>query len=145
MSATVLTGCTSTDDAPSPAPSESVTAQSDTEVQDPLLRITDLNSSDFVATKVDPIINEQGTGSTAFSIDSPDAGMQVRFYVACSPASQFTITMGTFFQGGCAPEFQNWGQLPGSPDNDELEVQLTLPQGVNYWIVGIPIEMGNDE
>lgn len=132
-----LVACTHTPDS---SPSSSTNASRGADLADPLDRITDPDSPDFVANQVDVVLDERGSGAAAFDIPRPDTALSgIRFYVECSPASAFQVTMGTFFSGDCAPEFQNYGQVPLSSATEPgpLHVELDLPDGVEYLVIAI--------
>lgn len=109
-------------------------------LQDPLVSVTDSDSTDFVAKNVTPLIHEKGSGPGEFRLIKPVGPTAVRFYVACSPASEFTVRMGNFYSGGCALRFQNTGQFPVDSNNGIFTVQLEIPDGVEYWIMALPIQ-----
>jgi hypothetical protein len=101
--------------------------------------LADRNSAQYDIDADRPVLHRSGEGSASFSVPRPDEATGVRFYVSCSPASTFRVTVGTFFSGPCSTEFQNSGQIPLGPLGQPLEVTLELPEGVHYWIVGLPV------
>ncbi len=107
-------------------------------LQDPLDEITNPDSSDFVAEGVTTLLHEKGTGPQVFSIDRPEGVERIRFYVSCTPDSEYTLTMGLFFAGPCAPRFLNNGGIPVPSEGSQFEVDLDIPAGIDYWIVAIP-------
>jgi hypothetical protein len=111
-------------------------------VQNPLDAITDPASDDFVAGAVTPVLDAQGVGSATFDVVAPQGFARVRFYVACSPKSAFTVhAFDSFYAGGCAPRFENTGGFPVSTTTGlDTKVGLDLPDGVDFHVVAIPIE-----
>lgn len=138
LTAGLLTAC-STTNYPSPASSVSTASGAD-QLEDPLESVKDPNSSDFVGLDIVPLLHAQGAGNAEYTINKPAGPIAVRFYVACSPESEFTVRMGTFFSGQCAPKFQNSGQFPTDVDAENRSVNLEIPDSVKYWILALPIQ-----
>jgi hypothetical protein len=122
---------TPTDSAPeSPSPT----------LADPLDRLTDPSSDDFVGSDVQTVLNENGHGSAIFEVQRPKSFVkELRFFVACT-GGEFTVTLGTFYSGQCAPDFASSGSIPVPPGEDPLEVELDVPADVDYRIVAIPVQ-----
>lgn len=111
-------------------------------VQNPLVAITDPESTDYVASQVSPILDEQGTGATEFTLPQVDNAAGVSFYVACSPESEYKVTaFNNFFSGGCGPRFKNNGEIPvGDSMPIESAVSLELPEGVDFHIIALAVD-----
>ncbi len=61
-------------------------------------------------------------------------------YVACAPASEFTVRVGTqWYSGHCAAQFQNSGGFTVAAV-DRPEVSLEISAKANNWIVAVPEE-----
>ena len=140
-----LTGCVGTMSstvAPSSDPTATIPASSPTTgsaLVDPLTRLEDPGSDEFVATTVSPSLHEYGTGAATFDVPRPDpSSTRLRFYVACS-AGDFTITLGTFYSGDCTPDFTSSGSIPLPSGEDRLSVRLDVSVGTDYWITAIPV------
>ncbi len=136
-------GCTSGPDEPGPTASARPTASGAPTDSggpaDPLATITDPSSGDFVAEEFTTVLDDRGTGSATFTVPRSAADDDLRFYVACSPDSRFTVTVGTFFSGQCSQRFQNSGQLPLPEGSGPISVTLELPDSVDYWLVAISL------
>ena len=78
-------------------------------------------------------------GAAHFTLPRPASATAVKFYVSCSPDSRFRVTMNTWFSGPCSTAFENSGQLPLGPVGQPVTVDLDLPSGVHYWIVGLAV------
>jgi hypothetical protein len=139
------TACTGSDDAAaarSAAASASAKAKAKAEAEaarDPLVALADTDSPDYTDDSARPVVHRSGTGPAHFTVRRPDAATAIRFYVSCSPDSRFRVSIGTWFAGPCSTAFQNSGQLPLGPAGQPVTVDLDLPAGVHYWIVGLAV------
>jgi hypothetical protein len=106
---------------------------------DPLLELADTDSPQYTDQAARPVLHRSGQGPAHFTIPRPADATAVRFYVSCSPDSRFRVTMSTWFSGPCSTAFQNSGQLPLGPADQPVTVDLDLPDGVHYWIVGLAV------
>jgi len=105
-----------------------------------LSELSDPNAERFKASNPAPVIHKNGTGPGHFTISRPEAPTtQVEFFVSCSPDSSFTVTMTKFYSGPCSATFQNTGTIPLPPDVQTLGVDLDIPNGVQYWLVGLSV------
>jgi len=123
-----------------PAPTSTTSSpESGGTLVDPLTRLEDPDSDDFIATTVSPSLHEHGIGGATFKIARPDPSLtQLRFYVACS-AGDFTVTLGTFYSGDCTPDFTSSGSIPLPSGEDPLSVRLDVSAWTDYWITAIPV------
>jgi hypothetical protein len=140
--ALALVGCTeSTTPAPPRTPPESATMPASAgPLIDPLSELTDPKDERFESSTLIPVVHEHGTGPGHYSIARPaEPTAQVRFYISCTPDSMFTLTMTKSFSGPCSTTFQNTGMIPLPPDIQTLGIDLDIPNGVQYWLVGIPV------
>lgn len=135
----LLSACTGGDQEAVAAPSNAVQPAGVASPEDPLDIITDPRSGDFLADGVSTVLHEQGSGPQVFSLARPQHATSIQFYVSCAPDAQFTVTMELFFAGGCAERFVNYGAIPLPDGAAELKVDLDLPTGVAYWIVGVAL------
>lgn len=124
-------GCTGDDAGPAAAASA--------KVSDPLLRLADTGSPQYTDPSTRPVLHRSGQGPAHFTVPRPASAKAVRFYVSCSPDSRFRVTMSTYFAGPCSTAFQNSGQLPLGPADQPVTIDLDLPAGVHYWIVGLAV------
>jgi hypothetical protein len=125
----LVAGC-SDDPEPTPAPAP--------RPSNPMDQLTDPSTDDFVAETVPTILDEQGEGSATFTVPKEDGVVLVTYYVTCSPAGEFTLTVRErWFSGECGTRFQNSGGIPTDAYED-LRVELELPDGTEYWVVGVP-------
>jgi len=136
-----LTGCTNF----APAPSNSFASSSSssaTKPRDPLLEIHNEDSDFYVSKTVEPALHKKGTGPV--SLDVPRLApsiSQLKFFITCAPASNFTITLSKFYSGPCSPsDLTSSGSIPLPSSKDPLNVTIDVPKGVQYWLVAIPIE-----
>lgn len=108
----------------------------------PLGRITDPLDDTFVSRDPDVRLDQRGRGPSRFSVarGTEDSGFGV--YVACGPSATYTVRVGTAdpksMSGMCEQEFQNFGEFPLAGSEDPVEVELDLPQDVDYWVVILP-------
>jgi len=101
----------------------------------PLAEITDPSDPRFVATRVTALVNRQGTGPATLPLSTRKNMDSVRIYVACSPASHFSASVGKGFDGRCASRFQNFADIPLGSTRD---VKLVIPKSTSYSILVIP-------
>jgi hypothetical protein len=136
----VMSGCTADSARPLPSATASPT------LIDPLSQLTDPNESAYIAQHVPTVLHKRGTGPAEFSIEPLDASVEsIRFFVACTPESRFTVTMSTFFSGRCGSQFQNTGEIPMSDPLDSQKVQLQIPADVHFWLVAVPVERNMED
>jgi hypothetical protein len=137
------TACTGDDDAAAStrsAAAHSVAATaSPLGARDPLVALADTDSPDYTADSARPVVHRSGTGPAHFTLRRPESATAIRFYVSCSPDSRFRVSIGTWFAGPCSTAFDNSGQLPLGPVDQPLTVDLDLPSGVHYWLVGLAV------
>jgi len=142
-----LSACTWTDSSPersrTPAPSSSQAAAA--ELVDPLSEITDPQSPTFIREGITPMLHTEGTGPSSHTIVMPDFPVeQVQFFVSCDPTATFTVAVTKdrprMFSGECAARFQNSGSFPIPVGETSFSIEIDIPQGVQYWLVGIPVE-----
>ncbi|MBI9115633.1 hypothetical protein [Sanguibacter suaedae] len=125
----LVAGCS---DDPGPTPTPVVRPSN------PLDELTDPTSEEFIAQTVRTVLDEEGEGSATFTVAREEGLERVTYYVACSPASTFKLSMDErWFSGECATSFQNSGGIPAEGTGD-LRVDLALPDGVAYRVVGVP-------
>ncbi|MCU1422355.1 MAG: putative rane protein [Microbacteriaceae bacterium] len=126
----LLAGCT---------PAVHHTAQPSVPV-DPLSEVIDPHNSRYIAQSVPTLLHQQGKGSVTATIDELGSTTKsVRFFVSCSPSSRFTLTMSGSYSGPCGTTFENTGEISISPGQTSSTVILTLPRGVRFWLLAIPI------
>ena len=99
----------------------------------------DADSPDYTDASARPVLHRSGEGPAHFTLPRPVSATAVKFYVSCSPDSRFRVTMNTWFSGPCSTAFENSGQLPLGPIGQPVTVDLDLPSGVHYWIVGLAV------
>ena len=114
-------------------------AASAAKVRDPLLELADTDSPQYTDDSARPVLHKSGEGAAHFTVPRPASATAIRFYVSCSPDSRFRVTANTWFSGPCSTAFQNSGQLPLGPADQPVSVDLDLPAGVHYWIVGLAV------
>lgn len=114
-------------------------AASATAARDPLAQLADTDSPQYTDDSARPVLHRSGQGPAHFTLPRPESATAVRFYVSCSPDSRFRVTMSTWFSGPCSTAFQNSGQIPLGPVDQPVTVDLDLPSGVHYWIVGLAV------
>lgn len=129
--------CTGGDDGT--AATASTAPASATAARDPLAELADTDSPRYADDSARPVLHRSGEGPAHFTLPRPASATAVRFYVSCSPDSRFRVTMSTWFSGPCSTAFQNSGQIPLGPVDQPLTVDLDLPTGVHYWIVGLAV------
>lgn len=129
------TGCAGGDDG---AAARSAAASA-AKVRDPLLELADTDSPQYTDDSARPVLHKSGEGAAHFTVPRPASATAIRFYVSCSPDSRFRVTMNTWFSGPCSTAFENSGQLPLGPIGQPVTVDLDLPSGVHYWIVGLAV------
>jgi hypothetical protein len=109
---------------------------------DLLDRLTDRGDDSFVSSDPDVLLHEQATGPTRFVVKPGPGVTGLDVYVACAPASNYSVQMvgdsTKFFSGPCDTEFQNFGGLPLAGSGDQVQLDLTLPRGVHSWVVALP-------
>ena len=127
-------GCTGGDDGASARASASAEA-----ARDPLLELADTDSPQYSDDAARPLLHRSGVGPAHFTVPRPASATAVRFYVSCSPDSRFRVAMSTWLSGPCSTAFQNSGELPLGPTDRPVTVDLDLPSGVHYWIVGLAV------
>jgi hypothetical protein len=141
LSGVALTGCTAVAAAGHSTPHPVGSRTGSGSIVDPLSELTDPDSQVFQAKKITPLLHVRATGPQDFTIARPaSSATQVQFYVACAPDTHFTITMGTFYSAPCSYRFLNSGAIPSSATagTGDLSVKVTIPKGVEYWLVAIP-------
>jgi hypothetical protein len=141
LSAAVLAtaACTGDDDGAS-ARSVASAAASASAARDPLLELADTDSPQYADGSAHPVVHRSGTGPAHFTIPRPESATAVKFFVSCSPDSRFRVSIGTWFAGTCSTDFDNSGQLPLGPVGQPVSIDLDLPSGVRYWIVGLAVD-----
>ncbi|WP_231556534.1 hypothetical protein, partial [Cryobacterium sp. MLB-32] len=88
---------------------------------DPMVDLKNPDSTDFVEGEISPIIHEQGTGPTKFTIERPDPSTKaLKFFVSCEPSNTFTVTTSTFYSGPCSTRFSSSGSIPLSRGDGPL-------------------------
>jgi hypothetical protein len=126
------TGCTQT--------TRSVSPKSDVSAS-PVDPLSDLAASDEFErfSGVEPVVHERGRGAATFEVPRPPGDAEeVSFFVACAPASTFTVTLGTFFSGPCGRHFENSGSIPLPAGDAPLRIAIDVPKTTRYWLVGVP-------
>jgi hypothetical protein len=141
LSAAVLptAACTGDDDGAA-ARAVASAAASASAARDPLLELADTDSPQYTDDSARTVLHRNGTGPAHFTIPRPVSGTAVKFYVSCSPDSRFRVSIGTWFSGSCSTDFENSGQLPLGPVGQPVSIDLDLPSGVRYWIVGLAVD-----
>ena len=120
--------------------SSSTPHASSTGLVDPFTEISDPHSDRFVNKGIEPALHVKGNGPQSYTIPRPANGVrQFQFYVSCSPESTFTLTMTKFYSGSCSKQFSNTGTIPLPPGDGPIDVQLEVPEGVDCWLLAIPI------
>jgi len=113
---------------------------------DPLSEVTDPHNSRYIADEVATLLHERGKGPTTAAIDDLGSGTKsVRFFVACSPDSHFTLSMVGYYSGPCGRTFENTGEIPIIAGQSKATVTLDLPGGVSYWLLAIPISTEEED
>lgn len=107
--------------------------------RDPLVQLADTDSPQYTDDSARPVVHRSGTGPAHFTVPRPASATAIRFYVSCSPDSRFRVSIGTWFAGPCSTAFDNSGQLTLGPLGQPVTVDLDLPSGVHYWIVGLAV------
>ncbi|WP_299958421.1 hypothetical protein [uncultured Modestobacter sp.] len=125
-------------DSPSETPTTSPTEVDEPLLEDPLDEITNRDSADFVSSEVSTVLHQRGTGPQVIPVEGLANVSQLRFYVSCTPDSEFTVTMGTFYSGPCSSQFLVYGAIPVPAGESQVTVDLDIPPGVDYWIVAVP-------
>jgi hypothetical protein len=139
LACAALTGCGATDAVTTPSHASIPAAE--LALVDPLAQLTNPASTDYVEGDLRPVLNEKGSGPATFEIALPDAVVTgVRYYVSCAPASTFTITASAFFASPCSSHVLSSASIPLSPSDAPLTVTLDVPDGVNYWLVALPVQ-----
>lgn len=132
----VLCAAACTGDAGGPAAASAAAVKA---ARDPLVRLADTDSPQYTDDAARPVVHRSGTGPAHFTVPRPASASAIRFYVSCSPDSRFRVSIGTWFAGPCSTAFDNSGQLPLGPLGQPVTVDLDLPSGVHYWIVGLAV------
>jgi hypothetical protein len=121
-------------------PAPTATSPHRSALVDPLSEVTDPRSPRYIDEQVSTLLHRRGTGPMTATIDDLGEGTRsVRFFVACSPDSHFTLTMTGYYSGPCGRTFENTGEIPLAPGVSKATVTLDLPRGVSYWLLAIPI------
>lgn len=109
---------------------------------DPLVQLQSEDSGFPGIVKAPPVIHVQATGMTNLSLKRPvEPVTGVTFFLTCQPASQFKVTMGTFYSGGCLPiSIVSGGGFPLPAATDPLKIKVEVPKGVKFWLVGVPTQ-----
>lgn len=132
-----LSSCSNTEQKPDqPAPSVAAVTLSD-----PLLDLTNPKSENYNDEATNAVLHERVTGPRTFTVKPPSGAGSVQYFVACEPASKFTVTAGELFSSGCDNMVGNSGAIPVTAkesDDNQIKVNVDIPAGVTYWIVGIP-------
>lgn len=130
-----LVACTNTTNVPPPTSASS-------RLVDPLVQLRSKDSGFPLLVKALPVIHVQGTGVTNLDLERPaDPVSGVTFFLTCQPASQFKVTMGTFYSGGCLPNsIVSGGGFPLPAATDPLKIKVEVPEGVKFWLVGVPTQ-----
>ncbi len=133
---TLVAGCDSGGHAPSQR-----SASAPERPADPLNRLTDPGDDSFVSADPDVLLHEQATGPQRFTIKPGPGDSEVVVYVSCAPSSDYSVHMvgdaGTFFSGTCDREFQNFAGLPLAEKGGQVQLDLTVPEGVRSWVVAL--------
>lgn len=135
--ATLVAGCDSGGDT-----SSQRSASVSDRPADPLDRLTDPGDDSFVSADPDVLLHEQATGPQRFTVKPGPGDSEVVVYVSCAPSSDYSAHMvgnaGTFFSGTCDREFQNFAGLPLAEKGGQVQLDLTVPEGVRSWVVALP-------
>lgn len=123
-------------EASTPGPSNSPTVGQADAITDPFSEITDKNNPRYVESALTPLLHTRGVGPSQYQLQA-DAGTQsVRVYIACSPTSEFTASVGKGFSGECSSKFENFADIPVSPG--ELHLKVAIPATTQFAVVIIP-------
>jgi len=107
---------------------------------DPLTALTDPTSVGYISTTLTPLLHAKGSGPHTFAVDTSDPAVgQVKYFISCLPEATFTITMGVGFSSGCTNQLGNTGAIPIAERTTSTRVSVDVPEGIHYWIVGIPL------
>jgi len=134
MATTSLAACRGSDEHPDD-PSSAATSR----LVDPLVTVNDVGSTLHQDDAGAPVLHEEGTGPTTFTIDRPADAHSIRFFVSCTPDHPFKVTMGEFYAGDCGREINSSGEIPFDANKGKLSVVLDVPPGVDFWILGLPV------
>jgi hypothetical protein len=136
LAGTSLAACTSSDDHPDGSPRSTAAAS---RLVDPLVTVNDVDSDFNQDDTGAPVLHEEGTGPTTFTINRPTDAHSIRFFVSCAPDHTFKVTMGEFYSGDCGREINSSGEIPFDSKTGKLSVVLDVPHGVDFWILGLPV------
>jgi hypothetical protein len=136
MAGASLAACTGSDDNPASSPRSTAAAS---RLVDPLVTVNDVDSEVNQDDGGAPVLHEEGTGPTTFTIDRPADAHSIRFFVSCTPHHTFKVTMGEFYAGDCGRVINSSGKIPFDAKNAKLSVFLDVPRGVDFWILGLPV------
>lgn len=132
-----LAGCT-TSGPPEPDTSLSSVPEASAPV-DPYLDLSSDPEQRSTLEGVTPLLRSAGTGPTTFALtDVPADTVEIRYFVSCSPESEFTLTTRLWFSGPCGIHWANSGSIPLA-GSGPVSVDLDLPQEVRFRIVALPI------
>lgn len=131
-----LAGCTA---AHSPAPTPSMpTAELDAPV-DPYVDLQHDPEQRTTIEGVAPVLRAAGTGPTTFTLrDLPADAVEIRYFVSCAPASDFTLTARLWFSGPCDRHWANSGSVPRHGATS-VRVRVDLPEGARFRILALPV------
>lgn len=123
-------------EAPTPGPSNSPTTGQADDITDPFSEITDKKNPRYVKSALTPLLHTRGVGPSQYQLKADAGTRSVRVYIACSPTSEFTASVGKAFSGGCSSRFENFADIPVSPG--ELHLKIAIPATTQFAVVIIP-------